>query len=174
MAKRYLTCAETAKEIRAVLKRHWSGYTFSVRSSTYSGGASIRVKWYDGPTEKQVKGRIGCFAGASFDGMIDLKEYHSSVLRGEQVHFGADYVFCERQYSAEFLGSIAQAVAHDWGFAVPPIRPADQWGGASIPSGYGMAEVGYPCYADRIMWAAQETVGDSGHEHGGSAAIEKE
>jgi hypothetical protein len=96
--------------------------------------------------------------------MIDLKEYHDSALRGERVHFGADYVFCERQYSAAFLGAIAQAVAKDWGFAVPPIRPADQWGGASIPSDYGLAEVGRPTWADRIMIAAQGAVGDGAHD----------
>ena len=166
VTKRYLTCAETAKEVRAVLKRYWPGLKFSVRSDTYSGGASIRVRWYDGPTGKQVEKRIGCFAGASFDGMVDLKEYHDSTLRGEVVSFGANYVFCERQYSAAFLGRIAQAVAKDWGFAPPEIHPAGEFGGASIAFGYGMAEVGYPCWTDRIMWAAQETVGDNGHDRG--------
>ena len=155
MTKRYLTCAETAKEVRAVVKQYWPGVTFTVRSSTYSGGASIRVRWYDGPTQDDVKKRVAWFGGASFDGMVDLKEYHDSTLRGERVHFSADYVFCERQYSEAFLGAVVQAVAKDWGFAPPEIHPADQWGGASIDSGFGWHEDGSMSWADRIMRAAQ-------------------
>ena len=40
---KYFTCAETAKLIRQSLKEAFPGVKFSVRSSTYSGGASIDV-----------------------------------------------------------------------------------------------------------------------------------
>lgn len=69
---RYLTCAETAKLVRKALKREFPGVKFSVRSKTYSGGASINVGWTDGPTRKDVEATAGVYAGGDFDGMIDM------------------------------------------------------------------------------------------------------
>jgi hypothetical protein len=71
----YLTCAETAKLVRRALKEAFPGHRFSVRSDTYSMGASIHVKWTDGPTQKEVDRVVKHFAGGDFDGMIDLA-YH--------------------------------------------------------------------------------------------------
>lgn len=71
-ATRYLSCAETAKLVRKALKREFPGVKFSVRSRVYSGGASIRVRWTDGPTESDVKAVAGVYAGGGFDGMIDM------------------------------------------------------------------------------------------------------
>jgi hypothetical protein len=68
----YLSCAETAKLVRAALKKAFPGIKFSVRSDVYSGGASIRVRWTDGPSEKAVKSVAGAYAGGGFDGMIDM------------------------------------------------------------------------------------------------------
>ncbi len=45
MMKNYLSCAETAKMIRQVLKESFPGVKFSVKSSTYSMGASITVRY---------------------------------------------------------------------------------------------------------------------------------
>lgn len=78
--KLYLSCADTAKLVRMALKREFPTTKFSVRSSTYSGGASINVKWIDGPTTKQVDPVVNTFAGADFDGMIDLKHYCETWL----------------------------------------------------------------------------------------------
>ena len=44
-----LSCAEVAKLLRAALKETFPGVTFSIRSRTYAGGASIDVTWRDGP-----------------------------------------------------------------------------------------------------------------------------
>jgi hypothetical protein len=103
---RHLTCAETAKLLRAQLKRDFPGTKFSVRSDTYSGGASIRVRYTDGPKKAAVDKVAQLYAGATFDGMIDLKSYHTSWLRDEdgepqEVHFGADFVFVDRDVSPE-------------------------------------------------------------------------
>ena len=125
---RYLTCAETAKLVRQSLRREFPAVKFSVRSSTYSGGASIHVEWTDGPTTKAVDRIAGQYAGSDFDGMIDLKTGRQDWLSPEGrvlphrsnighsygetrhfeapgradaqlVHFGADYVFTRRNHT---------------------------------------------------------------------------
>lgn len=179
----YLSCSETAKLVRKALKEAFPGQKFSVRSSTYSMGASIRVGWTDGPQTADVDKVVGCFAGSGFDGMIDLKtsnshwlypdgtvqvfeyeighsygsttldltgqkvedyaaDYRAGVraamgiknyIEGDEgraawlagyaegeirktngarlVHFGADYVFTERELSPELRGKLERAVA---------------------------------------------------------------
>lgn len=134
--KDYLTCVETAKLIRGELKRSFPGVKFSVRSDTYANGASIDVSWTDGPTSDEVKAKIDVYAGADFDGMIDLKTYGSHWLEPDGsasvahfpettgslpgaigdppsansrlVHFGADFVFTQRSSSDEFMAKIAK------------------------------------------------------------------
>lgn len=103
MGAKYISCAETAKLVRKALKESFPNFKFGVKSKRYSGGASITIYWTDGPTQKEVQEVTDCFAGASFDGMIDLKSHHTSELNGERVSFGADYVFTSRSYSARFL-----------------------------------------------------------------------
>jgi hypothetical protein len=99
----FLSAAETAKLLRQALARAFPGVKFRVRSKTYSGGASIDVDWIDGPEHTAVDHVAQQFSGATFDGMIDLKEYKPPVeLEGHDrpVHFGADFVFC-RRYTQE-------------------------------------------------------------------------
>jgi hypothetical protein len=115
----YLSCADTAKLLRQALKAAFPGVKFSVRSSTYSGGASITVAWNDGPTSADVDATAKRYAGATFDGMRDLKEHHSTLLADEdgnvaEVHFGADFVFTSRTITdagkARAEASAAQAL----------------------------------------------------------------
>lgn len=80
MQTTYLSCAETAKLVRTQLKKHFAGVKFSVRSDTYSMGASIRVKWTDGPCTTAVDAVVQQFSGSKFDGMIDMKHSHTSWL----------------------------------------------------------------------------------------------
>lgn len=111
----YLSCAETASYLRAALKAAFPTVKFSVRSKTYSGGASISVGWTDGPSAKTVEPVAQRFAGATFDGMIDLKSHHDSTLTlpdgsTKRVSFGADFVFTNRSIS-NFEGQAAEASA---------------------------------------------------------------
>lgn len=69
---RYLSCAETAKLMRAALKAKFPGFAFSVRSRTYTGGSAIDVSWTDGPRQKDVAPVVAAFEGGRFDGMIDM------------------------------------------------------------------------------------------------------
>lgn len=113
MTTEYIRCADVAKLIRAALRHHFPGVTFSVNSKTYSGGASINVAWTDGPTAKMVDAVCGPFAGSRFDGMQDLKIPHSSWLKdgavveagtagARPVRFCADFIFTNRRLSPSF------------------------------------------------------------------------
>lgn len=77
----YISVAETAKLVRAALKRAFPGQKFSVRSHSYAGGASINVKWVDGPRESRVEDIVAQYKGGGFDGSIDMKHYRSHWLR---------------------------------------------------------------------------------------------
>ncbi len=107
---RYISLKDTNKLIRAALKESFPGAKFSVVGDSYAGGASTRVSWTDGPAKHDVEAVVDKFAGASFDGMIDLKSYHTSELKGEQVHFGADYVFADREVSPEEIARLRPEV----------------------------------------------------------------
>ena len=72
---------------------------FSVRSDSYSMGASIRVRWIDGPAAAAVEQIAKTFAGAEFDSSTDYKGGREHRLNGQLVHFGADYVFCDQDIS---------------------------------------------------------------------------
>lgn len=101
MPHEYISVTETAKLVRADLKKNWPMIKFSVRSSKYSLGASIDVYWTDGPTTESVDIIIKRYEGASFDGSIDLMSYHDSALDGRKVRFSADFVFAQRSISRE-------------------------------------------------------------------------
>jgi len=77
---KYLSVVETAKLVRAVLKEAFPGIKFSVRSKSYSGGASIDVDYLNGPTAKEVEKVTKQFQGGGFDGMIDMAYNWSSWL----------------------------------------------------------------------------------------------
>lgn len=152
--KRYLSCAETAKLVRTALRDAFPGVKFSVRSDTYSMGASIRVRWTDGPTSSDVERVAGVFAGADFDGMVDLKVYAEHWLHpdgrvtlahrpgtngsfveaigdpigptAELVHFGADCVFCVRDVSPEWEAAILDEFEGIIGRPIPR-DPRELW-----------------------------------------------
>lgn len=118
MAK-YISPADTAKEVRKALKEAFPDQKFSVRTDVYAGGASVRVRYTDGPNEKAVEKVAKQFEGSTFDPMLDLKEYRQSEHNGEQVHWGADYVFVNRDFSEEVDAKAkeftALAIAEDGG-----------------------------------------------------------
>lgn len=80
METEYIGVADTAKLIRVQLKKNFPAVKFSVKSKSYSMGASITIRWTDGPTTKKVDEVVQVFGGANFDGMIDLKTYVKTWL----------------------------------------------------------------------------------------------
>lgn len=110
-----ISLTDTAKMVRGALKQTFPGVTFRVRSKSYAGGASIGVRWIDGPCQAQVDAVLQRYTGASFDGMTDMQSYHSQVLVGAngpmEVRFGADYVQGQRQYSAEMTERVEAEIA---------------------------------------------------------------
>lgn len=131
-ATTYLSAAETAKLVRAALKRAFPGVKFSVRSPS-----AIHVRWTDGPTRKAVEAVAGQFQGGAFDGSIDLKISMSHWLlpdgsttiasnpgtvgsmgsipaerewmphpEAKLVRFCADFIFCDRDLSADLKARI--------------------------------------------------------------------
>ncbi len=141
--KRYLSPAETARLVRKAIKDAHPGVKFSVRTNTYAGGASVRVSWTDGPTAPQVEATAKRYAGASFDGMTDMKSYHDALLStddgAEVVHFGADFVSCQRTLSDEYRAELENEIAE---FTGDPYNPSTAYHAAALSDHYdGPAEL---------------------------------
>ena len=135
--KSYLSCAETAVMIRQVLKESFPGVKFSVRSSVYSGGASININYQDGPNVDAVKSAVSIFEASYFDGSIDYKGLNFTAIDGQEVRFGADYVFVDRKISDEMYAAALDALYEKFAgnFAsdpLPRVTVADVKNGASL------------------------------------------
>ena len=80
----YFSVAETAKLIRAELKKHFKekhpATKFSVRSESYAGGAAVRIHWMDGPTVKEVDAVVQVYSSKGFDGSIDMGYYKTAYM----------------------------------------------------------------------------------------------
>jgi hypothetical protein len=135
----YLSCADTAKLVRAALKESFPGVKFSVRSSVYSGGASINVNYVDGPTYDQVKAVVSVFEGSYFDGMTDYKGLNYSSIDGQEVRFGADFIFVNRRFSVELFTDLVANACKYYGYEMPVIA-SGQYSGAYISSAIGYEE----------------------------------
>lgn len=103
---KWLSCADTAKLVREVLKAKFPATKFSVRSKTYAGGASIDIGYTDGPPAREVEAACDHLRASDFNSMEDLKEYRGGTLFAdgqefEQVHYGADYISAHREFSPE-------------------------------------------------------------------------
>jgi hypothetical protein len=117
----YVSAADTSKLIRKDLKAAFPAVKFSVTTKTYSGGASARVRWTDGPTSKQVDAVVGKYEGESFDGMIDLATtIYETLPDGTQRNWGTDYVFTERRHSEAFQRRVMDYLTAHYQFSAPP------------------------------------------------------
>lgn len=130
-----LSTAETAALVKQTLKAAFPTVKFSVRSSVYSMGSSVTVKWTDGPTEKQVQHICNQFEGAGFDGSQDLKyRKPSSELNGQAVEFGTDFVSAARTISPDLMKQAAFRVADETELPLLKVE-VSATGSAHIPGG---------------------------------------
>lgn len=90
-----------AANLRKELKETFPGTTFSVKSSSYSGGCSIDVAYQDGPAYEAVNDLANKYQTSDFDGMQDLKVYRKNPF--SRVFGGADYVNVSRKVTPRAL-----------------------------------------------------------------------
>jgi hypothetical protein len=70
--KCYLETKDVAALLRTALASKFPGVKFSIRSSLYSGGSSVSIRWTDGPRERDVEAIADGYQFRGFDGSIDL------------------------------------------------------------------------------------------------------
>ena len=99
---RSIDAAETAKLIRKRLKVAFPGTKFSVRTSRYSGGASIDVRWTDGPTDAMVSAVTKPYQGGGFDSSIDLAYSSEAYLTAD-----GRAVFASTEGTEGSIGSVS-------------------------------------------------------------------
>lgn len=127
----YMSAAETAKMVRVALGEAFPGVKFSVRTSTYAGGASIDVRWVDGPNAAMVDSVAGTFSGAYFDGSIDYKGSTRAMIDGREVSFGADFIHVHRAMSRPFLLAAKAAAVRKYGALVAGVAVLDSVSGGA-------------------------------------------
>ena len=65
---RFIDVVEVARLVRQSLKKNFQDVQFSVRSSRYAGGASIDVRWKEGPQKDEVRAKVRQYEGSRTDG----------------------------------------------------------------------------------------------------------
>ena len=106
-----------AKNVRIELARAFPGIKFSVTTSRFAGGDSLRVKWTDGPTDSQVSAIAAQYEAGDFDGMTDCYNYRKDKSWPEA--FGdAKYVQTTRDYSPAL---VQIAIDYIWDHFCPEV-----------------------------------------------------
>jgi hypothetical protein len=91
MANDYVDVAQTARLLRAELRRTFPSVKFSVRSHRYAGGASVNVSLDDAAVETSAVREVAdAFQACDFDGQTDSTIFRPAV---NGVRYGAHYVF---------------------------------------------------------------------------------
>ena len=114
--RKWIPVAEQAKLVRGALKHAFPGIKFSVRSATFSGGASIDVRYEDGPRQSDIQAVLNAYKGGDFDGMIDMAYNRSHYLRPD----GATFV----AYDPGTVGSMGTHEGED-NRALADVMPSD-------------------------------------------------
>lgn len=97
--------AVVADLIRKDLKNLFPHIKFRVRSSTFAGGNSVNVDWYDAPTNDEVWAVIGKYQAGRFNAMIDIYEYYDR--QGPTVK----YVQAHRTWSEAMIEQACKSIA---------------------------------------------------------------
>lgn len=98
MATKTLTqSAQTAKLIRAELKKEFPTIKFNIRSRNFSMGDAVDIFWNLGPTTDEVNAFTNKYQYGHFDGMTDTYEHSNSIDDMPQ----AKFVHTERHYRSD-------------------------------------------------------------------------
>jgi len=106
-----------SKNAKAELKAAFPGVKFSVKTSRFSGGDSMHVKWTDGPNTKQVEAIINKYSAGKFDGMTDCYDYNMTTWN--EVFGDAKYVSASRDYSDALIEDAIRIVVNKFGGCEP-------------------------------------------------------
>ncbi len=107
-AGKFFRATDVAKIARKLLAVTFPGVKFSVTSDYYSMGSSVRVRWTDGPTERQVNRAVSPLYQRRFDGMTDSTYYVAPcTVNGVEVSTSC-FINTTRQVSDALL-KIAEA-----------------------------------------------------------------
>lgn len=105
MSRRYISVTDTAKLVRADLKKAHPAVKFSVKSSKYAGGASIDIFWTDGPTAKVIDALVDRYVGKTMDNILEDSwkfvegEFKHPDGTVEKVQYGSHFVSTHRTIS---------------------------------------------------------------------------
>jgi hypothetical protein len=86
---------EAAKNVRKMLKKHFPGFKFSVKSDY----TAVNIYWTNGPTASQVDDVVMMFKAGNFNGMEDIYEFQKTPFN--DVYGSVQYVFTNREMTAE-------------------------------------------------------------------------
>lgn len=100
-----------AENIRRELKAAFPGVNFSVKTKSFSGGNDINISWTDGPTTEEVQAITSKYEEGSFDGMVDMYNYHKDR---DGLIGGAKYVFENRHISDEAWAREFKKMGYDY------------------------------------------------------------
>src|SRR5699024_3171235 len=110
---------DTAKKIRKALKKNFPEYKashFKVKTSKYTGGSSINVKWKDNPSSEEVNKVIKQYESAHFDGMQDLETVNGyKDPEDGKMYSGAKYIFADFSVSIERDQAVRDYIYKEYG-----------------------------------------------------------
>ena len=95
-----------ASVIKKELKKVFPNTTFSVKSTNFSMGNSVRVNYTDGPLQSKVEDVVNKYQYGDFDGMEDIYRYNNHRDDIPQ----AQYVNVKREISPEIKNKIVKEI----------------------------------------------------------------
>jgi hypothetical protein len=117
----WASAAESAKLLKAALKRRFPATRFSVTLDRGTAYGCCNVRWVDGPSERLVETVTGPFEGEGFDGSQDLAySIRNTLPDGRRT--GLRLISTGRHISPAFARTCAAQVAQYFGVEPPEIR----------------------------------------------------
>lgn len=106
------TAAHAAAWIRTEIKKAYPGLKFTCKSENYSGGNSVRVRYYDQPADvhKAIEAMLAKYEYGHFDGSVDMYEYSNRRDDVPQVK----YLFVDNEMSDEKRQEIYTKLRTTW------------------------------------------------------------